>query len=88
MRPGATACASPSASSSRTRRSSPTRLALPDFLQTKVPLVPLRRRGGRPGPKRVEPRYDHPEFQRAFGELVDLLAAESWTATRSSSSPT
>jgi hypothetical protein len=55
----------------------PDRLALPDFLQTKVPLVPLRRRGSRPGPKRVEPRYDDPEFQRAFGELVDLLAAET-----------
>jgi hypothetical protein len=54
----------------------PDRLALPDFLQPKVPLVTLRRRGNRPGPKRIEPRYDHPEFQRAFGELVDLLAAE------------
>jgi hypothetical protein len=54
----------------------PERLALPDFLQPQVPLVTLRRRGDRPGPKRVEPRYDHPEFQRAFGELVDLLAAE------------
>jgi len=55
----------------------PDRLALPDFLQTKIPLVPLRRRGGKPGPTRVEPRYDDPEFQRAFGELVDLLAAET-----------
>ena len=54
----------------------PGRLALPDFLQPGVPLVTLRRRGDRPGPKRIEPRYDHPEFQRAFGELVDLLAAE------------
>src|SRR6185436_5260987 len=44
----------------------PDRLALPDFLQPRVPLVPLRRRGGKPGPKRVEPRYDDPEFQRAF----------------------
>ena len=55
----------------------PERLALPDFLQTKVPLVPLRRRGGKAGPKRVEPRYDDPGFQRAFAELVDLLAAET-----------
>jgi len=54
----------------------PARLSLPDFLQARVPLVTLRRRGGRPGPRRVEPRYDHPEFQRAFGELVDLLARE------------
>jgi len=53
----------------------PERLALPDFLQAKVPLATLRRRGGRPGPKRVEPRYEHPEFQRAFRELNDLLAA-------------
>src|SRR5712691_6716859 len=53
----------------------PQRLALPDFLQAQVPLVTLRRRGGKPGPKRVEPRYDHPEFQRAFRELNDLLAA-------------
>ena len=54
----------------------PERLALPDFLQPRVPLVTLERRGGRPGPRRVEPRYDHPEFQRAFRELNDLLAAE------------
>ena len=54
----------------------PERLALPDFLQPRIPLVTLERRGGRPGPKRVEPRYDHPEFQRAFRELNDLLAAE------------
>src|SRR5262249_37107263 len=49
---------------------------MPDFLRPKVPLVALRRRGDRPGPRRIEPRYDDPEFQRAFGELVDLLAAE------------
>jgi hypothetical protein len=54
----------------------PGRLALPDFLRPRIPLVTLERRGGRPGPKRVEPRYDHPEFQRAFRELNDLLAAE------------
>jgi len=53
----------------------PARLALPDFLQKKVPLVTIRRPV--PGsPDRVEPRYDHPEFQRAFRELTDLLAAE------------
>jgi hypothetical protein len=53
----------------------PARLALPDFLQAKVPLVPIRRpKGG--GPARVEPRYDHPEFQRAFSELNGLLVAE------------
>jgi hypothetical protein len=52
----------------------PARLALPDFLQAKVPLVTIRRPV--PGsPERVEPRYDHPEFQRAFRELNELLAA-------------
>jgi hypothetical protein len=54
----------------------PAKLALPDFLQPKVPLVTVRSRTAR-GPQRVEPRYDHPEFQRAFRELVELLAAET-----------
>jgi hypothetical protein len=54
----------------------PAKLALPDFLQAKVPLVTIRSRSSR-GPERVEPRYDHPEFQRAFRELVSLLAAEA-----------
>ena len=31
-------------------------------------------RGGQTGEYR-EPRYDHPEFQKAFAELNDLLAA-------------
>ncbi len=53
----------------------PAKLALPDFLQPKVPLVTIRSRSSR-GPERVEPRYDHPEFQRAFRELNELLAAE------------
>ncbi|HSD66713.1 MAG TPA: hypothetical protein VLF95_08430 [Vicinamibacteria bacterium] len=53
----------------------PAKLALPDFLQAKVPLVTIRSRSAR-GPERVEPRYDHPEFQRAFRELNGLLAAE------------
>ena len=53
----------------------PAKLALPDFLQKKVPLVTIRSGSGR-GPERVEPRYDHPEFQRAFRELNELLAAE------------
>jgi hypothetical protein len=53
----------------------PAKLALPDFLQETVPLVTIRSPSGR-GPDRVEPRYDHPEFQRAFRELNELLAAE------------
>ena len=52
----------------------PARLALPDFVRDRVPLVTLRR--PKPGPARVEPRYDHPEFQKAFRELNDLLAGE------------
>jgi hypothetical protein len=53
----------------------PAKLALPDFLQEKVPLVTIRRPVAG-SPDRVEPRYDHPEFQRAFRELNELLAAE------------
>ena len=53
----------------------PARLSLPDFLQPKVPLVTIRRAKGE-SPPRVEPRYDHPEFLRAFRELDSLLAAE------------
>ncbi|HSD26597.1 MAG TPA: hypothetical protein VLL75_04790 [Vicinamibacteria bacterium] len=53
----------------------PAKLALPDFLQAEVPLVTIRSPSAR-GPERVEPRYDHPAFQRAFRELNGLLAAE------------
>ncbi|HEY3380907.1 MAG TPA: hypothetical protein VGK32_04020 [Vicinamibacterales bacterium] len=53
----------------------PARLAIPDFLKEKVPLVQLKRRVPDAG-IRVEPRYDHPAFQRAFRELQGLLAAE------------
>src|SRR5262249_55953746 len=44
------------------------KLALPDFLQARVPLLALSppRKGM---PPRREPRYDHLEFQRAFREL-------------------
>ena len=49
---------------------------------------PLRRRGGRPGPKRVEPRYDHPEFQRAFRELERPARRGARRRPASSSSPT
>jgi len=48
--------------------------ALPDFVLDKVPMVKLegewRRKEFR------EPRYDHPDFQAAFQELNQLLAAE------------
>lgn len=54
----------------------PEEIALPKFLRDKVPLVKigrLRRHGREIG--FIEPRYDHPVFQSAFGELNDLLAA-------------
>lgn len=47
-------------------------LAVPEFVRSKVPLVKL---GEWQGRTRYEPRYDHPAFQGAFRELVDLLAA-------------
>ena len=52
----------------------PQRIAMPDFLSGKVPVVSIGRArdlGG--GTEYREPRYDHPEFQRAFRELVELL---------------
>ena len=55
----------------------PGRLAMPDFLNGKVPVVAIgkaRDLGGKIGYR--EPRYDHPEFQRAFRELNELLAAQ------------
>ncbi len=60
----------------------PQQLAMPDFLKEKVPLVEIgSRRGemnvqGESGWQYIEPRYDHPEFQKAFRELNELLAAE------------
>ncbi len=53
----------------------PGRLALPDFLQAKVPLVKIGKLK-RGDTEYVEPRYDHPVFQSAFRELNELLAAE------------
>jgi hypothetical protein len=59
--------------------------ALPDFVLDKVPTVELipdpneRKAAARfmENPySRYQPRFDHPFFQQAFGELVGLLAAE------------
>lgn len=47
--------------------------ALPDFLAAQVPMVEL---GEWQNRRRYEPRYDHPRFQSAFGELTGLLAQE------------
>jgi hypothetical protein len=52
----------------------PEQLALPQFLRDRIPLVKIGRIPGKEGEFR-EPRYDHPEFQKAFHELNDLLAA-------------
>jgi len=53
----------------------PARLSMPDFVKAKVPLVSIGHLSRRDGASFVEPRYDHPEFQRAFAELNGLLAA-------------
>jgi hypothetical protein len=56
--------------------------ALPDFVLEKVPMVNLtgewKRGPAEPGNRKVyaQPRYDNPFFQRAFAELIGLLAAE------------
>jgi len=55
----------------------PQKLSLPDFLREKVPVVNI---GHKSKAHRVdfdfyEPRYDSPEFQKAFIELNELLAA-------------
>ena len=57
----------------------PEQLALPKFLQERIPLVKLTRM---PGATHIgsdttvwtEPRYDHPEYLKAFTELNHLLA--------------
>ncbi len=54
----------------------PQKLSLPDFLKDKVPIVNI---GHKSKAHRVdfdfyEPRYDSPEFQKAFTELNELLA--------------
>jgi hypothetical protein len=54
----------------------PGRLALPDFLQEKVPLVKIGKMQSYGSHQFIEPRYDHPAFQSAFKELNELLVAE------------
>ena len=56
----------------------PKLVSMPDFVKEKVPLFNI----GRKSKERTtdfdfyEPQYDHPEFQKAFRELTELLAAE------------
>jgi len=54
----------------------PRQIALPEFLRSRVPLVKIGSLAQRGNREYVEPRYDHPEFRKAFSELNDLLAAE------------
>ncbi|HZP17958.1 MAG TPA: hypothetical protein VFB00_08340 [Terriglobales bacterium] len=54
----------------------PEQISLPEFLRSRVPLVKIGRIPGRGEAEYLEPRYDHPEFQKAFRELNDLLAAQ------------
>lgn len=54
----------------------PEQISLPEFLRPKIPMVKIGRIPGHGSSEYVEPRYDHPEFQKAFIELNGLLAAE------------
>lgn len=56
----------------------PKKLSLPDFLHDKVPIVNIGRRSKEHHTNFdfYEPRYDSPEFQKAFAELNALLAAK------------
>lgn len=54
----------------------PGKLSMPDFVHERVPVVNI---GGKSKEHHTdfdfyEPRYDHPEFQKAFAELNELLA--------------
>ncbi len=53
----------------------PEQISLPEFLRSRIPMVKIGRIPHGTA-EYVEPRYDHPEFQRAFAELNGLLAAE------------
>src|SRR5213083_975877 len=54
----------------------PEQLALPEFLRSRVPVVKIGNIPQHGDAEYLEPRYDHPEFQKAFTELNALLAAE------------
>ena len=65
-------------SSSPSPNIQPKRLSLPDFLHGKVPIVNIghKSKAHRTGFDFYEPRYDSPEFQKAFADLNELLAAK------------
>jgi hypothetical protein len=54
----------------------PEQVALPEFLRDRIPLVNIGKIPGKGTAEYREPRYDHPEFQKAFTELNELLAAQ------------
>jgi hypothetical protein len=56
----------------------PQRLSIPDFLREKVPIVNIGHKSKEHHTNFdfYEPRYDAPEFQRAFSELNELLSAK------------
>jgi hypothetical protein len=54
----------------------PEHLAMPDFVQAKVPVVEIGRLSDYGTFRFREPHYHHPEFRKAFRDLVELLAAE------------
>ena len=56
----------------------PQKLSMPGFLHDRVPIVNIGHKSTehRPGFDFYEPRYDSPEFQKAFAELNDLLSTK------------
>lgn len=56
----------------------PQKLSLPDFLREKIPVANIGHKSKEHHTSfdLLEPRYDSPEFQRAFAELNELLAAK------------
>jgi hypothetical protein len=54
----------------------PEQIAIPSFLRDRIPMMDIGRIPHKGDGQYREPRYDHPEFQKAFAELNDLLAAE------------
>jgi hypothetical protein len=54
----------------------PEEVAIPPFLRDRIPLANIGRIPAKGDAQYREPRYDHPEFQKAFTELNELFAAE------------
>src|ERR1051326_5565612 len=54
----------------------PQQISLPEFLRSRIPMVKIGKIPKHSDAEYIEPRYDHPEFQKAFAELNQLLAAK------------